>query len=233
MATLRTVLSLLSLCAVISVNYGLPLLSSPGNAAADVTEQKGAEMITVNVLSSMTTTSLDGLVHPGATERAGGEEMASPVHNTDAPIDGMESVGHDNGHYPVDEIVPEATNFRTLHSDDNDLQRDDGSASPAGYFPWWTVMIILIVTVVIIIGITVPFYFYNRHLNSRRTAAQETKRASDVVVDSWIATSHSSVPPFQSLTPDDSENDDDVSRGEFAVMSEVPINGESRENILS
>ncbi|XP_071485676.1 uncharacterized protein [Diadema antillarum] len=231
MATLRTVLSLLSLCAVISGNYGLPLLSSPGNAAADVTEQKRAEMTTVIIPPSMTTTSLDRLVHPGPTERVEGEEMASPVRNT-APIDRIEGVGHDNGHYPVDEVVAEATNFRTLHSDDNDLQRDDGPASPAGYFPWWTVMIILIVTVVIIIAITVPFYFYNRHLNSRRTAAQETKRASDVVVDSWIATSHSSVPPFQSLTPDDSEADDDVSRAEFAVISEVPTTGESRENIL-
>lgn len=77
-------------------------------------------------------------------------------------------------------------------------------------FPWWSLMLILLATVVIIIAIALPFVLYNRRLNKRHAVIKNSKRASELIVDSWIAASHSSIPPVSSSTSSDSGHEGDV-----------------------
>ncbi|XP_003729181.1 uncharacterized protein LOC100888513 [Strongylocentrotus purpuratus] len=209
-------LVLVILSAISSVNYGFPHSTLPSSTVADVIEVSTNQDASVGLVRTSATPSEERhtmnttpLPNPSTSDHGDDDDddatsvsglLDSDV-NDHAPthdVNGADEVGR-----AVADLSQGAVNQGDTHNNDNTSTAQNG-------FPWWSLMLILLATVVIIIAIAFPFVLYNRRLNKRQAVIKNNKRASELIVDSWVAASQSSIPPVSPSTSSDSGHEDDV-----------------------
>nr|XP_054772669.1 uncharacterized protein LOC129280674 [Lytechinus pictus] len=225
-------LILVIISSISSENYGFPHDTLTPSTVADVIEVSVNRDISEGLGSTSATpssTSTSNLVDEDDVTSGAGFLDTDVINRASTnDVDDASDVGR-----AVADLSQAAVFRDDTPSNSNDSPSQDG-------FPWWSLMLILLATVVIIIAIALPFVLYNRRLNRRRAVIRNSKRASELIVDSWMAASQSSIPGGSPSTSSDSGNEFDVQVTRNQDTTELQSNrgmmvmddGTNQENFL-